>query len=303
MFDIVRHGNGKTPGASLEVHFQGSAVEDHSMDVRVLAPALLALSDALDRYRDFVDPMMELDVKICDVKEGSFAVFLQLLGSAVSLMQAFGADDLTKLASGLLDVLKIIGARFRESGDVKPLHHEVVKQTRTKVELKIGPTSLKVSRQTYQASCDGHLINSLGAASQPSTLAGYDDVRFIQPRSGRVEVMGKRESQACTDLVMDDERLPDRVEHTRLQIDTIQMNSRKWKFYDGKDHFWCEITDEGFLTRWDRGEIPFTRGDTLDVTLHTELYMRDGRLCIGKRRIVEIFNDEAEFEQPTLGID
>lgn len=302
MFGLEKRRSRQDDDALIEMHFYGDAVDDNAMDVRVLAPALLGLSNALNRYANFIDPTLDLDIKISDVQKGSFGAFLQILGSTANIFQAFNVPDLAKVSTGLLDVIKILAARFRESGNVKPMPREIVKQNSRHVKLKIGSLDLTVDNKTYSASCDGALIHSLGEASHPSTLSGYDDVRFIQPNTGRSEVIGKKESKACSDLVMDDEMLPLRVERTRLQIDTIQMNSRKWKFYDGSDRFWCEIEDESFLRRWDQGLITFSRGDTMDVMLNTEQYLRDGQLCVGRHIITEVFEDTDTFEQPTLDI-
>lgn len=285
---------------SMEVYFSGPAVEAHSMSVRDLAPALLGFSDAIDRYKELNYPFLDLDVKITATRAGSFDVVLQLLGTMVSLGQGMNPSDVVQLASGLMEVIKILLARFQQTGDIKPGPHEVIEQTSTRVKLSLGPLNLDVGRDAYKASRDGKIINSLGAASQPATLEGYDPIRFIHHDSNSREIIDAQASTAMIEARVSEQPIDPSIETTTLQIDTIQSRSVKWKFRKGDETFWYEILDKAFLNRWRNHQEPFYNDDLLRVDLQTEQYVQDGQLKTGDRRILKVYDHIPVQPQPTL---
>lgn len=285
---------------SMEVYFSGPAVEAHSMSVRDLAPALLGFSDAIDRYKELNYPFLDLDVKITATRAGSFDVVLQLLGTMVSLGQGMNPSDVVQLASGLMEVIKILLARFQQTGDIKPGPHEVIEQTSTRVKLSLGPLNLDVGRDAYKASRDGKIINSLGAASQPATLEGYGPIRFIHHDSNSREIIDAQASTAMIEARVSEQPIDPSIETTTLQIDTIQSRSVKWKFRKGDETFWCEILDKAFLNRWRNHQEPFYNDDLLRVDLQTEQYVQDGQLKTGDRRILKVYDHIPVQPQPTL---
>lgn len=292
----------ETQSTTMEVYFSGPSVDEHSMSVRDLAPALIGLADAIDRYKELSCPFADLDVRITATKAGSFDVILQILGTVVSLGQGAEAADVVNLASGIIDVLKILLTRYGQTGTVKPGEHEVVEQHETQIDLQIGKAKLSASRRSYRAACDGKIINDLGAATKPASEDGYNPVRFIHKDSGNDATIPGEVSESMTDLTLSDQPIEPSAETTTLQIDTIQFQSRKWKFSKGDEKFWCEIADDAFLARLNRHEVSFCSGDLLKVKLETEQYVRDGRLETGSRRITKVIEHIPIERQQTLDI-
>lgn len=292
----------ETQSTTMEVYFSGPSVDEHSMSVRDLAPALIGLADAIDRYKELSCPFADLDVRITATKAGSFDVILQILGTAVSIMQGGETVDVVNLASGIIDVLKILLTRYEQTGTVKPGEHEVVEQHETQIDLQIGKAKLSTSRRSYRVACDGKTINDLGAATKPASEDGYNPVRFIHEDSGNNATVPGDVSESMADLTLSDQPIEPSAETTTLQIDTIQFQSRKWKFSKGDEKFWCEIADDGFLTRLNRHEVSFCSGDLLKVNLETEQYVRDGRLETGRRKITKVIEHIPIEQQPTLDI-
>lgn len=209
-------------------------------------------------------------------------------------------SDVVQLASGLMEVIKILLARFQQTGDIKPGPHEVIEQTSTRVKLSLGPLNLDVGRDAYKASRDGKIINSLGAASQPATLEGYDPIRFIHHDSNSREIIDAQASTAMIEARVSEQPIDPSIETTTLQIDTIQSRSVKWKFRKGDETFWCEILDKAFLNRWRNHQEPFYNDDLLRVDLQTEQYVQDGQLKTGDRRILKVYDHIPVQPQPTL---
>lgn len=288
--------------STIEVYFSGRAVNENSMSVRDLAPALIGLADAIDRYREINDPLIDLDVRITATKAGSFDVFLQLVGTMAAVSQTMEPSDIIGLASNVMDVIRILAIRFDQTGTPKPGEREVVGQSDTHVNLRIGSASLTVDRKAYRASRDGHIINGIGAAAHPSTIEGYDPVRFIHKDSGRIETIDKDAATAMSELTISEQPIDPSEETTTLQVNTIQFNSPKWKFTKGDETFWCEIQDQAFLNQCARHEISFGSGDLLKVRLITEQYVQDGQLKTGSRRITKVIEHMPIEQQPQLNI-
>ena len=293
---------GSTDSTLIEVYFSGPSVEEHSMSVRDLAPALIGLADAIDQYKELTAPFLDLDVKITATKAGSFDVFLQLLGMGVSLMQGAEPTNVIQLASGLMDVIKILVARFQATGDPTPKDGEMVRHTDTSVDVNIGGLSITVDRKAYIASRNGAIINSLGAAAKPATSDGYNPVRFIHDDSGKRETIDGATAEALGKANLSDQPIDTSTETTVLQIDTIQFNSDKWKFSRGDEKIWCEIKDQAFLARCLRREIAFHGGELLKVRLQTEQYVRGGKLKTGRRTILDVIDIIPIEQQPQLDI-
>ena len=292
----------ETRSTTMEVYFSGPSVDEHSMSVRDLAPALIGLADAIDRYKELSCPFADLDVRITATKAGSFDVILQILGTAVSLTQGGETIDVVNLASGIIDTLKILLIRYEQTGTVKPSEHEVVERHETQIDLQIGKAKLSASRKSYRAACDGKIINDLGAATKPASENGYNPVRFIHKDSGNDATVSGGVSESMSDLTLSDQPIEPSAETTTLQIDTIQFQSRKWKFSKGDEKFWCEIADDGFLARLNRHEVSFCSGDLLKVNLETEQYVRDGRLETGRRKITKVIEHVPIERQQTLDV-
>lgn len=127
-------------------------------------------------------------------------------------------------------------------------------------------------------------------------------MRFIHKDSGSDAAIPGDVSESMSVLTLSDQPIEPSVETTTLQIDTIQFQSRKWKFSKGDEKFWCEIADEAFLARLNRHEVSFCSGDLLKVKLETEQYVRDGRLETGSRRITKVIEHIPIERQQTLDI-
>ena len=293
----------KSDPSMIEVYYSGRALEDHAMSVRDLAPALLGFADAIDRYKEIAFPLLDLDVRIKATEEGSFDVWLQLAGVAVSVVQSLDPSSASQLAAGIIEIIRILNERFRATGRITPGDHEVVKQTETHVETDFNGKRFSFDRKAYNASRDGKMIKALGEASMPSRLDGFDPVRFSHPASGSESYVNRSVSDAMGDLVVSEQPIAPSIETTTLQIDGIQSRSSKWRFRKGDETFWCEIADEDFLGDWLNRRVAFMCGDLMKVKLETEQYVQDGVLMNGRRRIVHVDKLISLGHQPELPVD
>lgn len=293
MFRLRRRQSNGDEVSELKIRYTGRAVENHSIELRTFAPSLLGVADAVDRYKALCCPDSDLQIRVTSTEPGSFIVTLHLLvGAAVSIGTGMGWDNvanISNVADGILTILKIFKRRFQESGAVSPLPHEVVKETDTDVELKIGKAKLRVKRHTYEASCDGKLAHALGDAAKPATEHGYGDVVFSHGKHPDDMVdINAEVSSAMSKAVMEQAELPPEVGERLLKIDTIQMNSQKWRLTGDDGTNWWFIADTVFLNEFHDGNYVYHPGDMLQAQTEVRKCLQDGDTKVVSRRVLVV---------------
>lgn len=268
---------------SASVHFSikydGPALASHQMDVRELAPALIALSTLLEQanktaYPDSADVRVNVQGTF---KGGSFGVDLiaiQSIGQQIVTMlsgpNATAAANLFGIlgglgllgGSGLIALVKWLKGRKPTSikivGDTTVFEIQTVEFVET-FEVDLVAAKLYKSRVVRQ---------SLAKVIKPLERDGID--YFACGREGQTEAVVTKDEASAFDLAASEEDVvSDNVsEGVLLQIESaVFKQDNKWRFNDGATSFFAEIADQGFLGRIDSGGERFGKGDVLIVDL------------------------------------
>lgn len=270
-------------GMSASVHFSikydGPALANHQMDVRELAPALLALAALLEESNKVAFPDAEaVRVHINGTfRAGSFGVDLIALQSVKNqIISMFSGPEASSAANllGILSALGLLGSggvigivrwlAGRKPSSIKPVGENIVitiasagKEETMTVDLVAGKLfSNKVVRQ------------SLVKIVAPLQAEGIDF--FACGKDGEAQaVITKAEAPWFDAAGADYEVVSDTVSHAvLLQIESaVFKDGNKWRFNDGTVAFFAEIQDENFLARVDSGQERFGKGDVLLVDL------------------------------------
>lgn len=270
-------------GMSASVHFSikydGPALASHQMDVRELAPALIALSELLEQANKAAFPEAD-EVKVNvqgNFKGGSFGVDLiavqniaQQIVAMFSGPQATAAANLFAIlggigllgSGGLIGVVKFLRGRkptsVRFEGDKTVFEIVDVEHVETfEVDLVAG--KLYQSRIVRQ---------SLARVVKPLERDGVDT--FICGRDGVPEVVIEKDDVPLFIMAASE---ADVVSDTiavgvLLQIESaVFKDDNKWRFSDGGTPFFAEIADPDFLARINSGDERFGKNDVLIVDL------------------------------------
>lgn len=263
--------------AGFQIVYSGSALDSNEMDVRELAPALLAFADAIEEANRVINgdrASVRLNVS-GSFKSGSFGIDLTVILDAIrDLLTALNSDPANG-AKNLLDLIGIGGTggligvlrwlRNRKATKIEVQDDKrVIFEIESKETIEASPEVLKLYRNTIVRS-------SLEKAFfEPLSKDGIDSIRMR--RGGAEVIIPKAERDSFVAPPLEDEPLSEFVTEAHLQIASLSfVEANKWRFTRGAGDsaFFADIDDEGFVERVNRNEITFAKGDILKVRLRT----------------------------------
>lgn len=267
--------------------YDGPALDNHEMDIRDLAPALIALSDVFEEAaKTLYGKKAVVTVKVnASFKAGSFGI--DLLASSPSwvkqAIEFFSGDSisatlniiallgLTKAAGdqaskGLLDLIKWIGPR-----KVKSIHNLPDRN----VKIFIDEEAETFDYQVVELYKNYKLREALQeVVAVPLEKEGIDSFAATTDEGRSFVVVSRLESQYFYVEKPNDDVLSESVVEKALQVINVSFSEgNKWRFSDGTASFMAEITDENFLQDVDSVRLNFSKGDMLLVDLKVTQYM------------------------------
>lgn len=249
------------------VTYDGSALSNHEMDVRELAPALLAIADVFDAISDvdYGKPgIVSLRVR-GSFQTGSFAVELSLAANRLTQVLDFfsskplsGAGILLALITAFYDIIRFLRRlRAREVLRVENRSGQLI------VVLQDG-AELPVEERILRYLLHPRLLPGLEAVVAPLHREGVDQVAF--GTDSRVdEVVTKADLPFIRALVPSPESLlVDEVRRMALTVVSVAFREEnKRRVSDGERVFYVAVADDAFLDRVNRREETFAKDDIL----------------------------------------
>lgn len=257
--------------AHFKVSYDGSALREGRMDVRDLAPALLAvgsLFDAANRALNGQDGP-RVAVNVTATGTGSFEIDLEVVQSFYEQARTFLAgEDVTAAlnlvslvsgGSGLIWLVSKLGGRKPDR--VEKLTPDTVRLT---LVLEGPPKTIEVPMQTLRLYQDIAVRKSLeGVVRDPLVKDGIDTFKAFGDPASQPVIVKETEAESFAAPEVDGAIVVDEVRNMALSIVALAFKEdRKWRFFDGNGQLSATITDEDFLRRVDNNE-PFTKGDVL----------------------------------------
>lgn len=259
--------------AHFRVTYDGPVLAAHEMDVRELAPALLAAGDLLDAATrvlngERVKPQINVRASF---KTGSFGIDFSLATDWLLKVRDIFAADTASAVANALEILGALGlvAWHGRRGLVGVLlwlrgrRIEKVETAGGKVRLIVADEALEIELAVLALLRDLAVREALDKLLSPLDREGIDTV--ATGADGQIESLITlaerpwfRAPEPADDLLLDEER--------KMVFSIVALTFReenKWRLFDGAATVYATMADAEFLARVDRNIETFTKGDLL----------------------------------------
>jgi hypothetical protein len=273
--------------ATFKVLYDGPALLSHEMNVKDLAPALLAIGELLEDSNKILNgEKAKIAVNIKATDPGSVVITLSavqnLVTQAVSLFSSNEADALVNA----IDILKLLGfasvGGYGVLGLLKWLKNRKIKSI---IKLDTGDFQVEAEDGELRMSSNKEIKlfsflsvrKSIEAVFTPLDRIGIEKVSFIQ--EDVVNSVTKEERNYLCAPIIDQELIDESEIEQSLQIVNISFQAGgKWRFGDGNATFFAEITDKEFLDKVEQNEMAFAKDDLLKVRLKRKQFISEGSI-------------------------
>ena len=250
------------------VSYEGPALAEHTIPVRDLAPALLALGQAFERANSILNgDRASISLEIRATAEGSFDVALVLKQLFDRAVDAFSGDFVSSAANmkelliggggGIAGLIALI--KFLKRSRPK----EVERTDDNNIILEMDRLRLKVPAQVLELYKDSNLRDHIEAVVRPLVRPGINKMTFLENKQP-IETVEESEvpyfePEEPTDVGTTQTIIP----RQRLQVASVSFVQGKWKLNDGEKTRWYAIKDKQFTTEVEEGQRRFGSGDLL----------------------------------------
>lgn len=265
-----------------QVIYDGSGLTNHEIDVKDLAPALLAIGDLLEEanritYGDSVK--VQVNVK-GSFKTGSFHIDFSLIQSLADQLSVFctSKEGITTFA-----VLGFLGLNVSNGMGLLPLikwikNRSIKKITKIgegKTTIDVDGDSVTVEDKVIEMYQSVKIRKSLEViVSKPLAKDGVDS--FAMKHDDSIVDVNKSEKDYFNLPIIEDEPIEDKEIEMNLQAVNISfLEDNKWRFTDGTATFYAEVKDTDFLQRIQENKEAFSKDDILKVVMRKKQWVGD----------------------------
>ncbi|WP_275272424.1 hypothetical protein [Limnobacter sp. P1] len=296
----------------LTLVFDGPAVENGEIDVRDLAPALLAIGELIQAANSEINgTRAQMSVKVKATAEGSFEVDLNLIQSLMENAKAlfdFASihNDSIAAANELADLLfKIVGGTVATGGGLLALikflkgrKPDRIEQRGGDVHIHIGDNYFVTNKRTVQIAESVAVREHAKKAVSTLSNDGIDVIKVRRPKTDDLEIT--KSEVIYFDYAETEEQLADETRTMTLQIISLSFKEdNKWRVTDGGEPFGATIEDATFLNQIANNEIAFSKGDYL-VCVVRERQFRSSKGLKKERYIIEVKDHKPASKQLRL---
>lgn len=266
--------------------FDGEAVRNGEIDVRDLAPPLLAVGDMIQRANALINgEKAAVSVKVKATQKGSFEVDLSLVQSLADMATLFFDyaelhKDSVAAANDLLDLIfKVTGVGLGGGGLLalikwmKGRKPDKIIPNGGEVHVHIGDNIFITDERIICLAEDKAIREQ--AKKAVSTL-GANGINKLSVRRDKAENLEITQEDVPSFEIpeTEDEELSDETRRMTLQVIALSFKEdNKWRVTDGGDPFSANITDETFLQQVASDEIAFAKHDYLVCEVREQQFM------------------------------
>jgi hypothetical protein len=239
------------------VSYEGSAFANRTMEIRELAPALLALGQAFDRANFLLNgDKARVTLSIRATQPGSFEILLfleQLLDGAGDILSGeflTSAATITDLVVGIPTIGCSLFKIFKELRGKKP---NITDDRGGGVLFEADNVKISISSEVARLYSDRHIREQVEAFVRPLSKEGVERIVFKREQS-EINSIQRDEIQYFKSEDGDSNITEYIIPRQRLQIDSLTFKDGKWRLGDGANTHWYAMKDHKFIDEVQQGK-------------------------------------------------
>lgn len=260
--------------AQFTIAFTGPGTDDGVMDVRELAPSLLAIGTLFDAANAALNgEAAQVRVNVRATKQACFEVDLELGQTIVQqLLQVMGGDAV----SGALNIVELVCLGGGAAAATGKSLLWLIKKLRGKTPDKIT----MVDKELVRLSVDGETFevplrllrlfqniavrDAVEKVVDPIGKSGIDGIEFRNHRRETAIRIDEADKAVFARPEVADETILNDTRRAAFSILSLAFKEdNKWRLHDGNAPISALISDKSFLERVDKNEVSFAKGDIL----------------------------------------
>lgn len=271
---------------SFQVVYDGPALEGSTIDVRELAPALLAFGDVVEQANATLNQgRASVSLRVnASFKSGCFGIDFSLVQSLISQMAGLFKDPAVVSAKEVTQSLGFVYAQGAAAAGgvlyvIKWLRNRPIKRVvlldNGRARIELDDDRLETEQRTIALLRNFKLRQALEAAVvKPLERDGFESVAIsTEPGAGFFTITRSERSYFAAPAAQTEE-LSDQTAQANLQLMGVAFkDDNKWRFFDGTVHFHAAMVDESFIRRVQSGDENFAAGDILTVMLRKRQWL------------------------------
>jgi hypothetical protein len=256
--------------ANFRITYDGAALESHTIDVRELAPALLALGDLVESASHVLcgdKTKAKVEVK-ASFRTGSFGIDLVLSQTLQNQVLAFfNSAEVTATLNASTLVALLFGAGQGLVHVLKWLRGRAIKRIeaseKTATILTVDEDRLEVEKAVIDLLRDRIVREEMARVLSPLEREGISSVGFGSDET-IAEIVTEDEILWFAAPPQEDVLILEDVRKMAFSIVSLAFKEdNKWRLHDGNATIHAAITDTVFLNRVDRNIETFAKNDIL----------------------------------------